>query len=219
MPLRGQNPGSLDRRIVLRAPLITRDAIGGAVEDFTDMVTIPAAWKPQIGREFFGGDTKNADNPVVFTIRHRTDINEKWRVVERGVVYELASPPVAQLGRLQWLDLYCIRLPDQATGGSFVTTFVLPSNLQADGIDTDRFHLSWTAASGGIGGINHYYVNVTNLTTTVLVRYDDITALDLLVTGLDPSTDYLVEVFAVDTQGNNSDPSDPSLTVTTSDLP
>jgi SPP1 family predicted phage head-tail adaptor len=120
MSLKGKNPGQLDRRITLRFPVVTRDAIGGAIEGFGVLDPIWAGWLPAAGKEWFGAATKQSDGVDLFTVRYRSDITTTWRVFFQGVLYELVGQPI-ETGRRQYLDLPCRRLPDQSAGTLYAT--------------------------------------------------------------------------------------------------
>lgn len=121
MSLRGLNPGTLDRRIILRFPVYTRDAIGGNIETFADLDPVWASWDAQPGREWFGGDAKQSEMPVVaFKIRYRGDVTTTWRLIHQGAVHELVGDPV-EVGRRQSLILNCRRLPEQAAASQYTT--------------------------------------------------------------------------------------------------
>jgi len=120
MPLRGQNPGTLDRRITLRFPVITRDEIGGAIESFADLTNVWASWSAEKGREWFEGDAKQSENVAAFRIRYRADVQTTWRLLYAGALHEIVGKPV-EIGRRQYLDLFVRLLPDQANPSLYTT--------------------------------------------------------------------------------------------------
>lgn len=120
MALRAKNPGMMDRRITLRFPVVTRDAIGGVLEGFANIDPIWAAWAPAVGKEWFGAESKQSDGYELFTIRYRADVTTTWRVFFQGIIYEVVGKPV-EYGRRQYMDLPCRPLPDQ-TGGTVYAT-------------------------------------------------------------------------------------------------
>jgi SPP1 family predicted phage head-tail adaptor len=110
MPL---NAGRLDQRITpqrLATPAVKNDR----GEDVTPWVNVDAGsgeiWAradPRRGREFFAAAQMQAEGPVVFEIRYRADLNERMRVLWRGVPHEILSPPVDEYGRRETMFLYC----------------------------------------------------------------------------------------------------------------
>lgn len=131
MPLRGRNPGTLDRIISLRFPIITRDAIGGAVNGFGALANSWAGWVPAAGKEWFGADSKQSDGVDLFTIRYRADITTEWRLLFQGVLYEMVGQPI-ESGRRQYLDMPCRRLPDQSAGTLYATGQAFIIDLATD---------------------------------------------------------------------------------------
>lgn len=88
------NPGRLDKYVSLRRIDISLDAMGGVVESWTHVAFVWAQWLPTTGREFFAAQARISEATGVLRIRYRTDINETWRVVVEGCLYEVAAPPV-----------------------------------------------------------------------------------------------------------------------------
>lgn len=103
-PFNSSDPGKLDRRVTLLAPLTTRDAAGGVVNSWSTVATVWAEFTPQSGREIQQAGQLLALAAATFRIRYRSDIAATWRLVLDGTVYELAAPPV-EVGRRVYLDL------------------------------------------------------------------------------------------------------------------
>lgn len=82
--------------------------------------------------------------------------------------------------------------------------------LTADPVGARSLTLSWPAASD-VGGVREYVVERTGVPDIVT------SARSLVVTGLEPETEYTFTVQATDTVGNTSDDG-PSVTVTTAAL-
>jgi chitodextrinase/alpha-tubulin suppressor-like RCC1 family protein len=85
-----------------------------------------------------------------------------------------------------------------------VITAVLPAaptGLAAASITTTSFTLTWTASSGGVGGIASYniFCNGASIGSSATTTF--------AVTGLVPATTYILTVVAVDGAGNASMPS------------
>ncbi len=95
--------GRMDRKITIRKRIITRDSIGGAVETWQNVATVPAEKLDIAGREFIAAQQVNAEITTKFRIRYRSDIRPVWRISYDGRDYDIVS--VAELGRRKWLEI------------------------------------------------------------------------------------------------------------------
>lgn len=102
------NPGRLDRRITLLAPLEVRDAAGGVETSWVNVGSFWARFLPLPGREIQQAGQKLALAAATFRLRWR-QVTAKWRVMLGADVYELIAPPV-EVGRREYLDLVCSAL-------------------------------------------------------------------------------------------------------------
>lgn len=115
------NPGRMDRRLTLRTPVETRTASGAVLKGWADLATVWAERRPAPGREFATAAARWAETTDAFRIRHRSDLDAKCRVVLGVTVYDLTAPPM-EIGRAEYLDLFCRSLaeaPGVATAQAF----------------------------------------------------------------------------------------------------
>lgn len=108
------NPGRLDRRITLRSPVETRSSSGDVLKGWADLATVWAQRLPARGREFAAAAGRWAETTDVFRIRHRSDLDARCRVVLGVTVYDLTAPPM-EIGRTEYLDLFCRSLAESAS--------------------------------------------------------------------------------------------------------
>jgi SPP1 family predicted phage head-tail adaptor len=97
------NPGRMDRQVTLQRFTTTTSAIGEQVKTWTSLVTVPAMYKPSPGTEAVNGDKREAELPVVFTIRYYGGLNPKDRLTYDGVVYNILA--VTELGRKYMMEI------------------------------------------------------------------------------------------------------------------
>ena len=90
-PSGNNNPGRLDRRVVLQYKSVTRDSVGGEVISWTNGATVWAAKVPVGGGRFFNAEAKQYDSSLQYVIRHRTDVETGWRLVHGDDVFEVVS--------------------------------------------------------------------------------------------------------------------------------
>ncbi len=86
--------GQLDQRITLQSYTLADDGAGGNVKTWADLSSTPNVWarvEARGGREAFSSDRIEATGRYVFTIRNRTDIDERMRVVWGGENYNLRA--------------------------------------------------------------------------------------------------------------------------------
>lgn len=84
--------GRMTERVTIQAPTSTADGAGGAVQGWADLASTPtvyAAVKAGAGREVFADDRTGAQSSVQFTIRNRSDIDERNRLIWRGEAYNV----------------------------------------------------------------------------------------------------------------------------------
>lgn len=99
MPLQGQDPGTLDRRITIQTRSTNTDAYGAAVETWTDTVTVWAQVEyPKTGSgEQYYDNVAIASTAVIFTIRYRAIDPALNRIDYGGEVYDIER--IAEIGR------------------------------------------------------------------------------------------------------------------------
>lgn len=100
------DPGRLDRRVTLQYPVQSRDANGAAIVEWNNAADVWASKREQTGQRAFAAEEKQALDLVTFRIRWRSDLAPFWRLTHGDNVFEII-PPLAELGRHQFLDLTC----------------------------------------------------------------------------------------------------------------
>lgn len=100
--------GRLDRRVTIQAVTPTLDAARGPVETYADLATVGADVRPISGREFLAADQDRTETTTRITIRWRSDVTTRNRVVHDGTTYAIVH--VADLGRREGLDLLCVEV-------------------------------------------------------------------------------------------------------------
>lgn len=130
MPLYSQNPAKLDRRITLQYPVPARNALGESVITWINSTTVWASWLPQGGREFRAAQSLHADATGIFRIRHRTDVDQTWRLIHGDDTFEIIVPQ--EVERRCYLDLI-VRGLDQTPGYGEITETAVDAELLHDG--------------------------------------------------------------------------------------
>ena len=97
------NPGELDRRIALRKPVITRDAMGGEIRRHETAATVWARFIPLAARERFLAQGVHSEREGKFKIRFRTDVSEDWQIQFDGMDWEIVG--FAPLGRREAIEI------------------------------------------------------------------------------------------------------------------
>lgn len=80
-------PGRLDQRITFKYESRNPDGLGGSVKAWVDVAENPTVWssvRAKAGRERFDLDRVDAEAGYVFTIRNRSDIDERNVIDWRG---------------------------------------------------------------------------------------------------------------------------------------
>ena len=95
--------GNLDRQITIQTPTLTQDEYGEAVTTWSTLATTWAWVRYKSGGEaiFASKDTATAD--CIFTIRYRSGITEKLRIVYESVNYDILH--IAEVGRRKYMEL------------------------------------------------------------------------------------------------------------------
>lgn len=99
MPLKGKDPGTLDRQIIIQTRSTTADAYGTPVETWADTVTVWSGIEyPKTGSgEQYYDAVPIATTSVVFTIRYRDIDPASNRVKYNGEVYDIER--IGEIGR------------------------------------------------------------------------------------------------------------------------
>ena len=83
---------------------------GGRGQDNGAWQTVADVWarvEPMRGREYQAAAQLQAEMDTRITIRYRADVTELWRVLWRGVPYDIVSPPIDPGARAETLELMC----------------------------------------------------------------------------------------------------------------
>lgn len=100
------NAGKLDKRITLQSAAESRDAHGQPIETWSDVATVWAAVEPLRGREFFAARQFSAETTHKVTMRNRTGVSPKWRVLLGVRTFRIESV-INPLERSESLELMC----------------------------------------------------------------------------------------------------------------
>ena len=117
------NPGTLDRRVRLDYPSVSRTADGGEALTWFEAATVWASRVFNSGGRLFAADAKHYDAGLTYRIRARTDVAPGWRLVHGDDVFEIIA--VEELGRLHLFEL-AVRAINQ-TPHTPVSAFLLHS--------------------------------------------------------------------------------------------
>lgn len=98
--------GDLRQVVTLIRPETAVNERGRRETEWIDAATVPAAKTDVSGREFWQAHAYNAEDIVTFTIRWRTDVDDRWRLRHHGTVYNILE--VNHLGYMtDYLRLKC----------------------------------------------------------------------------------------------------------------
>lgn len=81
--------GKTNERITIRQYSLVADGAGGQTKSYSDLATVWADVRAGNGTERFDEERTNATAIVKFIIRNRRDIDERMRIVWRGVNYNI----------------------------------------------------------------------------------------------------------------------------------
>jgi SPP1 family predicted phage head-tail adaptor len=95
--------GILDRRVVIESYTTAQDEVGEPVKSYTTLDTVWAQVRPLRGQERFVAQQEYAEVTTRFRLRHRTDIDEKMRLVYGGDEYDIVA--ILEIGRREGLEI------------------------------------------------------------------------------------------------------------------
>lgn len=109
--------GELDCEITFIRPNIS---VGDANSDYINgwNPISPGDWARKVdspGREVVVADRPTYIQKTVWTIRYRSDINQRMRIVHEGKLYEIISIHANNSSRGRWLDIVTQLLDTEAT--------------------------------------------------------------------------------------------------------
>lgn len=100
------DPGKLDRRITLRTASVSTDAFGQSVRTYSDLGKVWAKVDFRTVKEDEETSKLTSINKVRFTIRYRSDVDAKTKILWNGDTYEIEG--ISLEGRERYLILETI---------------------------------------------------------------------------------------------------------------
>ncbi len=88
------NVGEMRTQITLQSPTISQDAGGAQSQTYANVSSNPvvyARWINAHGTETVNSDALKSAQRATVTIRHRTDINETWRILKDSEAWQILS--------------------------------------------------------------------------------------------------------------------------------
>jgi SPP1 family predicted phage head-tail adaptor len=85
------DPGALNRRLVLEAPVETNDGSGGVTRSFAAAATLWAAVEPVSARESVAADALGANVTHRIRIRTRADVTLRHRFRDGDIVFRIVA--------------------------------------------------------------------------------------------------------------------------------
>lgn len=83
--------GNLDRRVTFRQVTEVQSSSGAITETYSDVATVWAAINMKKGTERMMANRETAVDKTHFTIRYRTDIDEKMQLWHEAKKYDIVS--------------------------------------------------------------------------------------------------------------------------------
>lgn len=85
--------GELRQSVTIQRAAISRNAVGEEVETWGTLAVVRAAAETAPGSEFFRGDVRLSEQPVLFTVRHRSNWTPtvEDRVLWDGDAYDIEA--------------------------------------------------------------------------------------------------------------------------------
>ena len=98
-------PGRFRHRVTIQNFTTIRTPSGQPTEAWADVATVSAEVKAISGREFMASGAELGEATVRVWMRYRNDVKSTSRLLFRGEIYEIKSPPIpdAKLTRLEIL--------------------------------------------------------------------------------------------------------------------
>ncbi len=108
------DPGLLDRQVVLESPSGGVDASGNPMTIYSSVAVVWASKRALRGSRKLIGSMEAYEADVMFRIRWRADVSAGWRLVHGSSTYEIKE--TEELGRHHLIDLACLAV-NQPTQG------------------------------------------------------------------------------------------------------
>lgn len=103
----GLTAGRFRERVTLQQALRVRDPGGATSDTWSDVVTVWASVEPLRGKEFFAADQMQEAVDYRVTIRYRTGVDRKMRVMWRGQALDVVSV-IDVHSKRENIELMCI---------------------------------------------------------------------------------------------------------------
>lgn len=97
--------GSLDRKITIRNATQSQSSSGAVSESFADLATVWANVKNGSKAEKFAMERETNFNTKIFTIRYRTDFDEKSNILYNAKTYDIQSINEVENTRNRFLEV------------------------------------------------------------------------------------------------------------------
>jgi SPP1 family predicted phage head-tail adaptor len=97
--------GQLDQRLTLQQRNAGVDVLGQPSGAWQTVTTVWGKARPLRSRELFAAGAIQNISDVEFTINYRADVQHTWRVLWRGVPYDITGNPIDIDGQKVWLQL------------------------------------------------------------------------------------------------------------------
>ena len=105
----GVTAGKLDKRVTLQSATEARDGHGQAIPIWSDVATVWAVIDPIRGREYFAAQQVSAETTHRVTIRWRSGVSPKWRVVYGSRTFRIESV-INVRERNEQIELMCVEV-------------------------------------------------------------------------------------------------------------
>ncbi|MES1155113.1 MAG: phage head closure protein [Pseudorhodoplanes sp.] len=97
------DPGSLNRRLTLEAPVESADGAGGVTRTYQAVATLWASVEPVSAREAVAAGALGASVTHRIRVRFSADITLRHRLRDGGTIYRLVA--IRERGRRRFLDI------------------------------------------------------------------------------------------------------------------
>ncbi len=93
--------------VTIQQPQEGKDDVGGTKVIWVTLAQVWAEIRPLRGRQFFDAFQTQTELSHKITIRHRTDVSAKMRVMFGTRTFTIEAPPIDPQERHQYLELMC----------------------------------------------------------------------------------------------------------------
>ncbi len=86
--------GDLNQRITFQQPTINKDAGGAQTAAYANIGSNPTVWSKweyDHGQELVSSEAEKSEQRATVTIRYRSDVSEKWQVLNGSAVWKIIS--------------------------------------------------------------------------------------------------------------------------------